>query len=157
MAILQMLQSRVFRSLREGNSGQALVETALAFPIMLAMLLGSVELARVAYAAIRVTSAAEAGVQYGTQNGFTVQDATGIATAASNDAVNLTGMTTTSSLACACSDGTASTCLNTDCSSSHLVQPLTVNTQYAVVPVIKLKGLPTSYTVRGKAIQRCLQ
>src|ERR1035437_7391181 len=157
MAILQMLQSRVFRSLREGNSGQALVETALAVPIMLAMLLGSVELASVAYAAIRVTSAAKAGVQYGTQNGFTAQDATGIATAASNDAVNLTGMTTTSSLACACSDGTASTCLNTDCSSSHLVQTLTVNTQYAVVPVIKLKGLPTSYTVRGKAIQRCLQ
>lgn len=136
--------------------GQALVETALVFPILVTLLLGAADLARVAHASIAVTNAARAGAQYGAQDGFTAQDSTGIATAASNEASNLT-ITTTSSYACVCSDGSASTCLNTDCATSHMEETVTVNTQATVSPAIHLPILPATWTVKGQAVQRCLK
>lgn len=147
----------VRKSATRGEAGQALLETALVFPLLITILVGAAELARVAYGAIEVANAARAGAQYGTQSGYTASDTTGIATAASSDAANLTTLTTTSSYSCICSDGTASTCLNTDCASSHLVQTLTVNTQATIDPLFHIPGLPRTYTLKGKAIQRCVQ
>jgi Flp pilus assembly protein TadG len=135
---------------------QALIETALVFPILITLLIGAVDLSRVARATIAVTNAARAGAQYGGQDGFTAQDATGIATAASNDSSTLT-IITTSSYACVCSNGSSSTCLNTDCSTSHMEETVTVNTQATVTPAIHLPLLPTTFTVTGQAIQRCLK
>jgi Flp pilus assembly protein TadG len=142
---------------RHGEAGQALVETALVFPLLITILVGAAELARVAYGAIEVANAARAGAQYGTQSGYTASDTTGIATAASSDAANLTALTATSSYSCICSDGTASTCLNTDCATSHIVQTLTVNTQATIDPLFHIPGLPRTYTLKGKAVQRCVQ
>jgi Flp pilus assembly protein TadG len=139
------------------DAGQALLETALVFPILLALLIGAAEFARVAYAAIEVANAARAGVQYGAQSGFTAADTTGIATAASKDAANVTGLVTTSSVACICSNGNASTCLNTDCPNSHKEEILTVNTQATMDPLIHVPGLPRTYTLKGRAIQKCVQ
>jgi len=141
---------------RRGERGQSLVETALVFPVLVVMLVGSAEMARVVGASIAVANAAKAGAQYATENGFTAQDSTGIATAASNEASNLT-VTTTSSWACVCSDGSSSTCKNTDCSTSHIEETVTVNTQATVTPTIQLPGLPKSFTVKGLAIQRVVQ
>ncbi len=142
---------------RSHEAGQALVETAVIFPILITLLLGTVELARVVYAAIEVSNAARAGAQYGAQSGFTASDTTGIATAATNDAANLTGLTVTSSYSCVCSDGSASTCQPTDCTNSRIEQTLTVNTQATIDPIIHIHGLPTTYTLKGQAIQACAQ
>jgi Flp pilus assembly protein TadG len=139
-----------------GERGQSLVETALVFPVLITMLVGAVEMARVARASIAVANAAKAGAQYGGESGFTAQDSTGIATAASNEASTLS-VTTSSSVACSCSDGSASTCLNSDCSNSHIEETLTVNTQSTVNASIRLPGLPTSFTVKGQSIQRVVQ
>ena len=139
------------------EAGQSLVEAALSISLLIGIVVGAAEMARVAYAAIEVANAAHAGAQYGAQSGYTASDTTGIATAASREAANLTTLTTTSSYACSCSDGSSSTCANTDCASSHLVQTLTVNTQVTINPVIHIPGLPTTYTLKGKAVQRCLQ
>jgi|SRR5579863_9401923 len=141
----------------DGESGSALVETAAVLPLLIALLLGAAELARVAYAAIEVANAARAGAQYGAQGGFTASDTTGIANAAAADAANLTGLITTSSYSCACSDGSASTCQPTDCANSQIEQTLTVNTQASIDPLIHLPGLPTQYTLKGQAIQKCVQ
>ena len=139
------------------DSGQALVEAALVIPLLAFILVGVAELARVAYAAIEVSNAAKAGVQYGTQNGSTAADPTGIANAAAGDAANLTGLTTTSSVSCICSDGSASTCQPTDCANSHIESILTVNTQADFDPIFHVPGLPTTFTLRGQAIQKCGQ
>ena len=145
------------RARPDHEAGQALVETALVFPLLITILIGSAEMARVAYAAIEVSNAARAGAQYGAQNGYTANDTTGISTAASNDASNLTGMTTTSSYTCVCSDGTASTCQATDCTNTQIEQTLTVNTSVTYDPLIHLPGLPKTYTLKGQAIQKCAQ
>jgi Flp pilus assembly protein TadG len=141
----------------EQTAGQSLIETALLASFFALLLVGIAELGRVAYAAIEVSNAARAGAAYGAQNGSTASDTTGIATAAANDAANLTGLTTTSSYACICSDGTASTCTHGDCSTSHIEETLTVNTQVTFDPLIHLPGLPSTYTLKGKAVQKCLQ
>lgn len=158
---MKMPDMHLWRSRSSGaddrESGQALVETALLFPVLIALLVGTLEMARVAYAAIEVANAARAGAQYGAQNGYTAQDATGISNAAADDAANLTGLTTTSSHACVCSDGTASTCQPNDCPSSHKEETLTVNTQVTFDPVIHLPGIPNTYTLKGQAIQKCVQ
>lgn len=139
-----------------GEGGQSLVETALVFPVLITVLVGAVEMARVVRASIAVANAAKAGAQYAGESGFTAQDSTGIATAASNEASPLT-VTTSSSSSCACSDGSASTCLNTDCANSHIEQTVTVNTEATVNAPIRLPGLPTSFTVKGQSIQRVVQ
>jgi Flp pilus assembly protein TadG len=139
-----------------GETGQSLVETALVLPLLVTILLGGAEVAQVAYAAIEVANAARAGAQYGAQNGGTASDTAGIATAAANDAANL-NLTTTSSYSCVCSNGSASTCANTDCANSHIEEILTVNTQATVNPMFHIPGLPTTYTLKGQAIQKCLQ
>lgn len=158
---MKMPDMHLWRSapIRAGHpeAGQALVETALVFPVLIALLVGTFEMARVAYAAIEVANAARAGAQYGAQSGYTAQDATGISNAAANDAANLTGLTTTSSYACVCSDGTSSTCQPTDCPNSHKEETLTVNTQVTFDPVIHLPGIPKTYTLNGQAIQKCVQ
>src|SRR5215469_13561699 len=87
-----------------GEAGHSLVEAALILPLLITILVGAAELARVAYAAIEVSNAAHAGAQYGAQNGGTASDSPGIATAAASDAANLTTLTTTSSFSCICSD-----------------------------------------------------
>src|SRR5215469_16251648 len=143
---------------RLGESGQAIVESALVMPLLATILLGSAELARVAYTAIQVSNAAKAGVQYGTSGsgaGCNVSDTTGIQNAAISDAANLTGLAATPSISCICSDGSASTCQPGDCSNSHSETILTVNTQATFDPVIHLPGLPTTFTLRGQAIRKC--
>jgi Flp pilus assembly protein TadG len=143
------------------TAGQSLVETALLGSLLMALLLGIVELGRVTYAAIEVSNAAKAAVAYATQNGHTAADTTGIATAAASEAANLTGLTTTSSASCVCSDGTtppSGSCTTSGiCSSSQVIETVTVNTQATFNPLIHLPGLPTTYTLKGKAVQECLQ
>ncbi len=146
---------RLSNWLRRRN-GQSLVETALVFPIFVALLIGAVDLGLVANASVEVANAAKAGVIYAVQNGATASDSPGIQTAAAADAPNRT-LTTTSSISCICSDGTASTCLNTDCPNSHMEEIVTVNTQATIAPLIHLPLLPASFTVKGQAIQKCLQ
>lgn len=139
-----------------GAAGQSLVETALVIPILVIVLAGGAELAFVMHAAITVSNAAKAGAQYAAQNGFTAQDSTGIINAANAEAGNLT-VTTTSSYACVCSDGTSSTCLGTDCSNSHIEETVTVNSSTTMTPIVQLPGIPKQWTIQRTAIQRCLQ
>lgn len=142
---------------RDSEVGGSLVETALTAPLLLTLVLGSVEFSRVAYAAIEVSSAARAGVSYGAQNGGTATDTSGITWAATHDGANVPLTVSSVSLGYICSDGTASTGLNTDCANSNIEETVTVQTQASIAPIIHLPGLPTTYTLQGKAVQKCLQ
>lgn len=148
--------SRLFRKTRT-EKGQALVELALSFPILVILFVGAAEFARVVYASIEVSNAAMAGVSYGAQNPSTAGDTTGIQNAVSNDALDLTLGTTSVSKSCICSDGSASTCLPTDCSTSNIETILTVQTQATIDPGVHLPGFSTTYTLHGQAVQKVLQ
>jgi Flp pilus assembly protein TadG len=146
------------RKLGRGEEGGALVEASLTLPLLFMLVLGAVEFSRVAYTSLEVVSAAKAGVAYGSQNGGTSGDTAGITMAATTDAANVPGLTVSSiSSSYACSNGAASTGLNTDCSTSHIVQTVTVKTQVQLDPIIHVPGTPQTYTIKGEASQNCLQ
>ncbi|HLY43403.1 MAG TPA: TadE/TadG family type IV pilus assembly protein [Terracidiphilus sp.] len=143
------------------ESGQALVETCFSVPFILLVLLGAAELARAAYTAIEVSNAAKAAVQYGAQNTATAADLTGIQSAASNDAANLSSLKTTISTTGICSNGnactgTAGTCKATDCSTSHIETVLTVNTSTTFNSIIQIPGWSGSFNLQGQAVQKVL-
>lgn len=119
--------------------GAALVETALITPMLLALMIGIVEVGRYADYSIKVTNAARAGVQYGSQNPVTAFDLTGMQSAALADAqspapspsaspVPLAGLTATASMYCSFEDGTADPNCAAGTSSNHRIYYVTVVT-----------------------------
>jgi Flp pilus assembly protein TadG len=157
MKMRNFMRRAAIKAFRNDDGGP-LVETALTMPILIMLVIGPVELARVAYGAIECANAARAAASYGMQNSITVSDTTGIQTVASNDAANIAGVLTTSpSISYICSDGSASTGLNTDCSTSQIEKVLTVTTSATLPALIQLPGLPKSYTVHGLAVQKVLK
>ena len=121
------------------------------------MFLVVVETGRVFYIAISLANAARAGVQYGSQNLSTAADNAGMQAAATNDAPNLVAMTATATHFCVCSDGSASTCLETDCAGSHRLLYTQVNTSASYTPLVNFMGILPSMTVPGKAVMRVVQ
>lgn len=151
---------RRLKSLFRRQSGQSLVEVAVTMPILTILLLGGVELARLAYASIEVTNAAKAAVQYGDQNkAYSSTDSNGMKIAAQEDSPDLSGLGVTSSLQYQCSNapGTLITVTNTSCTGYQIEQILTVTTTATFDPLIHLPGLPTSYTLTGTAVQVVLE
>jgi Flp pilus assembly protein TadG len=149
--------ANVIKSGGQPRRGQASVELALSLPLLLMMFLVVVETGRAFYIAISVANAARAGVQYGAQNLTTAADNAGMRSAASSDAPNITGMTATATHFCVCSDGTASTCLSTDCSGSHRLLYAQVDTSASYAPLINFMGILPTMTIPGKAVMRVAQ
>jgi len=142
--------------------GQALIETALVSPLLFLLLLGAAELARVAYAAIEVTNAARAAVQFAAQSPEIIWEQGGITNAAQKDAYNLGNGMVTAALTTgyACADGTAVT-YDTDgaplcATGSHWVQTATVTTSVAFDPLIHLPFLPDTIMLHGQATEDCV-
>ena len=82
---------------------------------------------------------------------------TGMQTAATQDAHDLSGISATASKSCTCANGNASTCLNTDCSGSRIIESVTVNTTATVTPPYHVPLVPRSFTLTGKAVMRVHQ
>lgn len=74
---------------RASQAGVALVEFAIALPLLMLLLVGTIEIGRLAYYNILVENAAHAGALYGSQNLKTAYDTSGMATAAKNDGQNV--------------------------------------------------------------------
>jgi Flp pilus assembly protein TadG len=158
----------MFRGLRRirwglcNNRGQALVETALTIPFLMLIVVFGAELGRIAYAGIEVSNAASAAVQYAAQNMGTAFDSTGITTAAQADAANLTGLIVTPSYALACSDGTTPTyaygnaSANQDCPNAGIETVITVNVQANFDTLFHFPYVPSTITLRGRAVQKVL-
>lgn len=150
-----------FKHLIRDERGQALVETSFSASFFLLFLLGAADMARGAYQAIEVANAAKAAVQYGAQNTASASNRAAIQAAASSDAADISGLSTSVVITGACSDGTAcsgtgGTCTATDCSSSHIENLLTVNTSATFTPMVQIPGLPGNYTLHGRAVQQVL-
>ncbi len=157
----------------KNESGQALVEAAISLPLMLALLLGMAELAKMIYCSIEVTNAARAATQYAAMNGgaFTTNgalDTSGMLNAAQGDSFNMgthVGWATgypPPSYACTCSGAGTASCnvagsFPSGCTGSHLIITVTAYTQGTFTTGIHIAGLPTSYKLTGRSIQEILQ
>jgi len=165
MTNMKLKCRRSLKMLRASAPGQSLVEVALTAPILILMFLGAAEFARIAFAAIEVSNAARAAVAYGAQNVSTAGDSSGIQTAATMDAGDMAAsLSATSNASGVCSSGAlctgaGSSCLNTDCATpgDHIETILTVDTAATFDPLIHVPGIPSTFTLHGHAVQKCLQ
>jgi Flp pilus assembly protein TadG len=159
----------MFRHNLTEDIGQAFVELALVLPIFLLLLVGAVEVGRLAYAAIEVSNAARAGVSYAAQSHTTAStDPTNIGfikQAASQDAPNITILSAVPSNSCSCESSagvfttTSCTTINTtNCASpSRIVEYVQVQTSAQVDTLFHFPGIPNKVTLGGYANMRVQQ
>src|SRR5271165_4548038 len=106
-----------FWAREESQRGSLLVECALLLPVLLILMFGMVDFSRVFLTAIAVTSAAQAGAEYGSSSSSSPTDYTGMQNAAAHDAAQLASFTAIASQYCSCSPGgTSVSCLTSSCS-----------------------------------------
>lgn len=147
---------------RSGESGQALIETAVSLTMLIVMLLGAAEIGRIAWATIQVTNAAKAAVQYGDIDQTYSMDTGGIKNAAADAEPSIPNLYNNTSVinTCVCLDGTAclpaSSTVSNVCPASRALNTLHVTSTAIFDPVIHLPGLPTTYTLQGSAVQQVL-
>jgi len=148
--------------------GSALVELALALPMLSAALLGAAEFARVAYASIEVTNAAHSAAVYAaTTVGNITYDAngdpqitTGMINAAAADSPNLAGANAISIVSikttCECTDGKSVSCTDSStCQGNNtgMITTVSISTQSTFSPLINLPGLNPTFTLQAKSSQ----
>jgi TadE-like protein len=94
----------------ELNRGQSLAEMALMLPVLVALLLISLDFARLYYLSIEVTDAARAGAQFGSANGAAAANTLGMENAACSSMADVSctaGVNTTASNFCQCAGSSA--------------------------------------------------
>lgn len=165
-----------FKVFCRSESGSALVETALTLPLIVAMLLGSVELGDIAYKATEMSNAARAAAQYAAMNGgggmtdcngtfnggtCTPTSGSGIVLAAQMDAprayATCTSFTVTATHACSCSSGNAcaTSTGNYTCASGSPVITVTVTTSAQCGGIAKYFS-SSPFTLQGYAQEEVL-
>ncbi len=141
-----------------GDTGGALIETALVLPFLIFLLLGVVEIGMAEYESIEVFNAARAGVQYGAQGTGYVTDTTGIRSAATSDAPNVTLGTPQTFISWVCTDDTTPSGTPLACANGGAIETiLKVTTQATFTPLIHIPGVTSSITMNGWAIQKVSQ
>lgn len=140
------------------QSGQALLEMALVTPLLLALVLGVIELGRYAYLAILVESAARAGAAYGAQGLAYSVNSDGIRAAAQQDFGN-DDLTVNSSTSCGYDiSGNGGSCSAVEtCSRGPWVEVVSVTASAKFQPLFNYPGLPGRVPMAGKATMRVAQ
>lgn len=152
------------RSTAAADAGQALVEAALMLPVFFLLILASLETGTIAYNAIEVANAAEAGALFASQSRANAANTTGIQQAATNDASNVSSIVAaTPTVTCACQSSagtlTALSCAaTTSCTTpSQVVEWVNVTTSATINPLFQFPGVPTTLTLHGNATMRVAQ
>jgi len=137
---------------KRGEAGSAFVELGLFIPVLLLMAMGAVDFARVFFASISLTNAAEVGALYGSRTVSASSDTTGMQTAATTDASDLTGVTATAQQICTCSTSGTLAC-NASCAGTKKTY-VSVQTSYTFTPLAPIPGIPSSIPMTRQAILR---
>jgi len=138
--------------------------------MLLALLLGVIELGRYTYISILVGNAARAGAAYGAQNLVLSVDTTGIQTAADNDfqnnGQNISTLTVSSLTSCGCDNNgtiTGAACSAIvdrqagSCNAGHWVVMVSVTASGTFHSLFNYPGIPNLLTVSNTATLRVAQ
>jgi Flp pilus assembly protein TadG len=137
----------------EDEGGSSLLELSLILPMLVLILVGAVDFGKAYYLAIEISSAAEAGALYGTQN---TADTSGMQAAAVMDAADVPGLAAVATRGCECSDGSGvvANCSSTPTCNVNVVNFVQVNTSAGYTPIFRYPGLPASITLTGYSRMR---
>lgn len=125
------------------SKGTAAIELALMIGILMMILVGTIDVARVFYAAITVDDASRAGAQHGIRsNGFT-SDISGMEGASALNAQDLGTVTTTPERYCRCEGGSTDVnCVTGTCTEGVPQVYVRVETQGTFNTVFAYPGMP---------------
>jgi Flp pilus assembly protein TadG len=144
------------------EGGQSLLELALVLPMLLLLLVGTIEVGRFSYYSILVANAARAGAQYGAQGLVTAADNAGILAAAQNDGQNVTGLTVSAIQTCGCTGTLAG--LSGACPAAppctlpnHALVYVEVTATGAFNSLFNYPGLPAAIAITSKEKMRVAQ
>lgn len=139
--------------------GAALVEMALATPLLVVLIVFAVDFARVFYLGMELTNAARAGAQHGSRTaiGFDATDVRNVTLAASPQISPFT--VTTPTQECFCTTLTGASTLHacgSTCSVSGeiLTAFVTVSVSKTFDPIMSFAGVPGSMTVSRSVTMR---
>jgi Flp pilus assembly protein TadG len=142
-------------------SGAAMVEVAVALPILIVIVIGTVDLARVFYMAMELQNAARAGAQYGAQGVGNSADTTVMRSTAVAAAVNINSVSAFASQNCFCASDTnpqvsAVACSGTCTSGQHVVISVTVTaaSTFSLISFYPMPGIPRSFSIFRAATLR---
>jgi Flp pilus assembly protein TadG len=151
------------------ETGSALVELAVALPILVLVFVATIDFGRVFYASIALTNAARAGAQYGAHNAVQSGNTATMQTTATG-ATNLSGVTAVATRLCQCATDTgtfsatsptANNCLSpatTSCPGLHVVMTVTVTVSKTFTTVMSgVPGIPGSVSLSRTATMRVVQ
>ena len=156
--------SSLIRDLSGCESGNALIELAASLPLYLVLILGTAEIANLAWASVQVNNAARAAAAYASQSrANSTPGNVYIGLAAQSEApkfITTPSTQVTSTQVCYCisggSPGAADPgCANTNlgsCPSPEIIQVAAqINVQAPVTPIVHYPGLPATYNVSSQA------
>lgn len=132
------------------RDGASLPELALILPILVLVLVILTDLGRAYYYAISISSAAHAAAMYGVQN---PTDVSGMESAASSSAPDITTLNTSASYGCECFDGSSAvaSCSTVPSCSNNFVYYVAINTTATFKPIVPYPGLPQSFMLQANA------
>ena len=162
---------RLIKNRVAGQRGNAIVEFAILAPVLILLMLGTIELGRTAYFGILVANAAQAGASYGSQTITTAQDSAGMAAAIAQDASPNPIATVTASPAPSIEWGcwnattaafatpfpvaTSSSSFLPSCTGTNVGVPfVSVTAQGTLKPLFHLPFLKKSITVKKTVLRR---
>lgn len=142
------------------ESGNALIELAFSLPLFLLLILGTAEIANLAWASVQVNNAARAAAAYASLSRANAASTANILLAAKAEAPTL-AITFPSgpTLGCSCVDSSGSESRAScgvsavfSCAPPNTIHvAVQVNVQAPVTPLIHYPGLPATYTVNAQA------
>lgn len=137
--------------------GAALTEMAILLPVLILLLLGSVDFGRGFFDALAVESAANAGAQYGGIDTVTAKDTAGIRAAVLADLGKTPGNRTVDVVVeryCNCKGGVSVACSSGSCGTSTPRTYVSVTVEMPFVTMLDYPGIPHSMILRRTALQR---
>jgi Flp pilus assembly protein TadG len=139
---------------RRSQSGQALIEFAMIFTLLMMLILGVIDFSLLTEQAMVIDEAAFAAAEYGAASGNSSNFA-GMQTVATNSARGIVGFVATASTWCACSPGGAAvSCTSTCTSYGKPIEYVQVITSATASLLFGFTGIPLTVPLRGVCILR---
>ena len=135
-----------------GRRGTALVELALASPLLMLLLAGVLDFSLLLRTAASVDDAARVGAKYGSLSPANSSDYSGMAAAALNS-VAINGMTASATRSCKCPGGIAVDC-GGSCPTGTMAVYVEVTTRATAHTIFNYSRLPFSGLVSARATMR---
>lgn len=140
---------------RKKRQGSVAIELALTAPLLLLMLIGAADFARVFYHAVTLANAAGTGVFYGAQNNIHSGEFTQMQQVAQTDAKDLGTIAAVAGRYCDCPNGTKVDCVSGSCPTYGPPRVyVSTQTKEAFSPLVGWTGIPNPVTVGRTAYMR---